>query len=590
MSVNGLSNSANPAYTNFPAPESAGQNAPNKPSGGAKFPVPPRVEVKTVKGEDPRELHRRNLMEAASEAGLDGTAQQTEFVEKYLKSGIRFADAEQDTSPDDDLNLKSKDLKGDWQTYELSRGEIADLKRLQGEYTAQGNQLKRGKTYENAAGGEIPILARRGSNRSTGSDAAYEQRKMRDLWEKAQIPESSIFGTPSKLKDLKHVSLDAPADGGQVDAARALRLYVRERYGDRLLADSRDALMTIAEKRGIKVENLAAGNGKIEFDISVENLLKMHHAYIGVQAKVNAELDAAQKTIDGLAHNRFAKGFVEGAWAQLKDNWEMVSSPIETVKGLYESAKAIGDIGLKLAQMKPEDRAKLFTDLAKAGVKGLAEMPVGDAAEHLGRFLGRVAVEAALGKGVAVAFKVLRASKIGAEMLQEAVKLGKEIKQTVGKIPIVPPGYKIAVTDGINRFPVIMPNGEWTKLEDLIKPLESRAQQMLSGVKKAVNLPAWEKLTVDLEHITSGHKAGGQRLVSSMKAGGAKDVFPEWMTDKQIIGAIKEAYGNAKKLKTQVDGNGDTIVKLLGQSNGIKIEMYVNTTQKMVQTAYPVVR
>ncbi len=85
----------------------------------------------------------------------------------------------------------------------------------------------------------------------------------------------------------------------------------------------------------------------------------------------------------------------------------------------------------------------------------------------------------------------------------------------------------------------------------------------------------------------SGHKAGGSRLVSSVKAGKGKDVFPEWMTDKQILSAIKDAYSNSKKIKTQVV-DGETIIKVVGESQGMKIEMYVNLTQKKLTTAYPV--
>jgi len=46
---------------------------------------------------------------------------------------------------------------------------------------------------------------------------------------------------------------------------------------------------------------------------------------------------------------------------------------------------------------------------------------------------------------------------------------------------------------------MVFPEFELTKLEDLIKPLESRASKILSG-GKAVNLPAWSKLTFKLEN------------------------------------------------------------------------------------------
>nr|MBA4185202.1 hypothetical protein [Acidobacteriota bacterium] len=437
------------------------------------FPVEPKISIKTIVGEDPRELHKRFLLEAASQAGLDGTDEQKQFVEKFL-TGVRFATVKDDPSKDDGLSVKSSDIKGEYLNYKLNPQEINALHGLQASYRKNGGKLHAGKIYDTSTQGRTLTAAeQRGGKRGITAEQ-YERWKMRDLYEKAQITPSSIFGTPSKLRDLKHVVLNAPEDGGQVDTERALRLYVRERYGDRLLADSREELVSIAKNRGIKVGNLEPKNenGKIEFDISVENLLKLHHAYIGVQEKVNAELDAAQKTIDGLAHNRFAKGVVEGAWADLKDNWNMVSSPIETVKGLYEAAKTIGNVGLKLAQMEPDERAKLFSDLAKAGVKGLAEMPIGDAAEHLGNIVGRIAVEAALGKSVAVVFKALSASKIGAEILQETVKLGKGIKETVGKVPIPTNAGVKVLTDTLGNK-MVFPDFELTKLEDIVKMMKS---------------------------------------------------------------------------------------------------------------------
>lgn len=211
-------------------------------------------------------------------------------------------------------------------------------------------------------------------------------------------------------------------------------------------------------------------------------------------------------------------------------------------------------------------------------------MQIEDAAEHSGRAVGTVKVEIALGKGAGLVFKALSATKFGASLASKARVLGGEIKQSVGKIPIPTNGSVKVVVDTMGNK-MVFPDIELTKLEDLIKPLESRAQQMLSG-GKAINLPSWNKLTVDAEHILSGHKTGGTRLTSSVKSGKGKDVFPEWMTDKQILSAVKEAYGNSKKIKTQVV-DGETIIKLIGDSEGTKIEMYVNLTQKKLTTAYP---
>lgn len=141
----------------------------------------------------------------------------------------------------------------------------------------------------------------------------------------------------------------------------------------------------------------------------------------------------------------------------------------------------------------------------------------------------------------------------------------------------------------------MFPDVELTKLEDLIKPMESRARQTLSGVKKAINLPAWNKLTFKLEndgktiHLINNHTVTGKGYQQSIGAGGKKDVFPANMTEKQIFRAVREAYESSKKVGTQIDcETGDTIVELVGHSqDGMEIKMYVNVPKKQLDTAFP---
>ena len=133
------------------------------------------------------------------------------------------------------------------------------------------------------------------------------------------------------------------------------------------------------------------------------------------------------------------------------------------------------------------------------------------------------------------------------------------------------------------------------KLGEITKAMQSRALQALDGVKKAVSLPSWSKLTFKLEedgktiHLLNNHTVKGKGYQQSIAAGGRKGVFPEWMSDKQIFRNIREAYENSKKIETQIDNlTGEKTVKLIGKSkDGMEIEMYVNTTTKQLNTAYP---
>jgi RHS repeat-associated protein len=108
----------------------------------------------------------------------------------------------------------------------------------------------------------------------------------------------------------------------------------------------------------------------------------------------------------------------------------------------------------------------------------------------------------------------------------------------------------------------------------------SAASRLLAreeGARIAVNLPAWKTIAIDMEHVTSGHVAGGLRVSPK------KTLFPEGMTTKQLERVIRQAYRGAKKVETQGDR-----VKLQGSAFGMKIEMWVNTADKLIETAYPV--
>ena len=95
---------------------------------------------------------------------------------------------------------------------------------------------------------------------------------------------------------------------------------------------------------------------------------------------------------------------------------------------------------------------------------------------------------------------------------------------------------------------------------------------------KSANLPAKKKVSLDMEHISSGHMPDGDR-----NRDGKKTVF--WgLSLPQIEKAIMEAYSNATKLQTQ----GDRIL-LTGYSwtYELTIEMWINLVTLIIETAYP---
>jgi hypothetical protein len=94
---------------------------------------------------------------------------------------------------------------------------------------------------------------------------------------------------------------------------------------------------------------------------------------------------------------------------------------------------------------------------------------------------------------------------------------------------------------------------------------------------KAINLPAISAADIDLDHIVSGHTEGGKRV------GTSKTLFPADWSDADIERAILDAYGSGKRLATQ-----GPRVKVIGDSGGVKIVMWVNMETRRLETAYPV--
>ena len=100
----------------------------------------------------------------------------------------------------------------------------------------------------------------------------------------------------------------------------------------------------------------------------------------------------------------------------------------------------------------------------------------------------------------------------------------------------------------------------------------------LANQKKPVNLPARRKVTIDIDHVISGHTPGGSRNPT-----GKKSVFVG-LTTQQIVKAIYEAYSHSSKLKTQWHN-----IKLVGYSDtfDLVIEMWIDTILDVITTAYP---
>jgi hypothetical protein len=74
------------------------------------------------------------------------------------------------------------------------------------------------------------------------------------------------------------------------------------------------------------------------------------------------------------------------------------------------------------------------------------------------------------------------------------------------------------------------------------------------------------------------HMLGGLR-VSPLKT-----LFPEAMTPSQVEGAVRQAYGTCKRLRTQ----GSRVLAQGTSEGGLNVQMWINTETKTIETAYTV--
>lgn len=105
--------------------------------------------------------------------------------------------------------------------------------------------------------------------------------------------------------------------------------------------------------------------------------------------------------------------------------------------------------------------------------------------------------------------------------------------------------------------------------------------------KKPAWLPAWKKLMIDWTEIVTGHMEGGQRVVTLPDGTLNKDVFPAWMTEKDVQNVVEQAYGRSSVIENTVQ-DGAHKVQLEGLSDdGLQIHMWLNLDTGTLETAYP---
>ncbi len=377
------------------------------------FPKDNTVSIQVGEGESPVEIHRRFLLEAASQAGLDGTIQQAEFVAKYIGKSLDFANFADDPSKNDGAAVKQGELVKGTASYTLNNEQVKYLKQLQTQYVADGGKLRRGKSYS-----APQPLASAQTNPKQFNAGAVVKINLQKLADQAEVLTSKI-GLPTDPNELKSFFVNlsnAPNLSREDDALLAL---IKSAYaGGNLNMTHFQEILSLAKEAGVKVQNLQVTGNSARFDLSAADVLKVKIARISVQEKANRVERIYRDAMDNNEISAFISGIVKGGYnsavgtiglitdlpGTMNALWQIVSNPVETFNALYK------ELGETWEEFK--------------------NAPSNKKSEMVGELVGSAIVEILLGKGIGKAGSILAKTKTGAELLEKAktVKLATTAK------------------------------------------------------------------------------------------------------------------------------------------------------------------
>ena len=323
---------------------------------------------------------------------------------------------------------------GAWASFNPQTGKyvvsLSMTKSLHRDLTNRANQIKNQPRTENQTTKNIAKPNENFDGRNGINQTDFQRAKLEKLLRDAEVLPTS-FGLPSNLSDLNHVVVTLPPNVSP-NADSALSAYIEKRYGGaNLFGQDKIDILNSAKQSGVKAENLkiSPNNARVvEFDLSIESLLKLQKSYLDVQYKVNQDEALADKIKHEMALNQFLLGAMQGAWDDVKGTYNTITSPLQTISQIREA------IGI-LSQLSTED---LKTITAELGNKALNATP-GEAAYGAGYVVGTLAIEIIAGKGAGLALSALSKTKAGATFLARIGRIAEKTGElaNLSKVKIV---------------------------------------------------------------------------------------------------------------------------------------------------------
>lgn len=239
-------------------------------------------------------------------------------------------------------------------------------------------------------------------------NSALQAKKLRDLAEKAGIETTSV-GQANRLDERRHFSVSVPSGTKNSDADTVLAALIEKEFGDRItFAENRDQILNIAKQSGVAPKNISVSGNRAEFDLTLEDTLKLKIAYNFIQDGLNradaARLDFANNNM----FSQFVAGMFEGAKDSVVGTAEIILDPVSTAKALWQ---VVGS--------PVETFNALYGELEKSWDK-FKNADYIERSRMIGHLVGSVVTGILIGKGAGELGNILKATKTGAALIEKA--------------------------------------------------------------------------------------------------------------------------------------------------------------------------
>ncbi|NJM54181.1 MAG: HNH endonuclease [Blastocatellia bacterium] len=184
---------------------------------------------------------------------------------------------------------------------------------------------------------------------------------------------------------------------------------IEREFGDRIpFAENRNQILNIAKQSGVAPKNISINGNRAEFDLTLEDTLKLKIAYNHIKDGLNRADAARLDVVNNNMFSQFVAGMFEGAKDSVAGTANIILDPVGTAKALWQV------IGSPI-----ETYNALYAELEKSWDKFQAADYV-ERSRMMGHLVGSVVAGILIGKGAGELGSILAKTKTGAALMEKA--------------------------------------------------------------------------------------------------------------------------------------------------------------------------